>query len=242
MTAVDLAPRALILGGTRGIGLSIAHLLAGRGFSLTIVGRTASDDSCRQLEAAGAPLVSSLSADLATDTGIDRICLAVEEGGRLDVLVLCAGGDRFRRFGATTAREIDASMRLNLVAHMRVGLTALPQLRRSGAGHVVLVGTILSREWPCPRAATYLPGKTGSLEFVHALFSEERENGLRVTAVLPDLTDTSLVPDTVVPDRTRLIRPETVAWAVGMALDAPREACVTEIQIRPQLGLARDPR
>ena len=99
---------AFITGGSSGIGLETAILLASQGCSLVLFarGREKLDEACRKISALAAPSprVNSLSMDVANNTDVQqKIKIAVEKFGVPDILINCAGvgtGDYFENISA----------------------------------------------------------------------------------------------------------------------------------------------
>lgn len=89
-----------------------------------------------------------------------------------------------------------------------------------------------------PHGVAYGATKAGLLSFSRSLFDEARKYGVRVTAILPDMTDTELYRHadfTADPAMDAHLEPTDVADAVEYALTTRAGTCVPEIILRPQL-------
>lgn len=89
-----------------------------------------------------------------------------------------------------------------------------------------------------PHGVAYGATKAGLLSFSRSLFDEARKYGVRVTAILPDMTDTELYRHadfTADPAMDAHLEAEDVADAVEYALTTRAGTCVPEIILRPQL-------
>ena len=87
--------RALVMGGTKGLGRSIADSLAGEGAALVISGRDQGrlDKAAAELKAAGAASAVGFPGDVATPDDMNRLYdAAVKAMGGVDILVLNHGG------------------------------------------------------------------------------------------------------------------------------------------------------
>jgi NADP-dependent 3-hydroxy acid dehydrogenase YdfG len=231
----------LLTGATGGTGLAIARALARHGAFVFASGRDEGRLSALVSElnqkASGA---KGAAADLLQPGTPDFLVKqAVGWKGRLDALVLCAGGARCTFFERLTKAEFDAALRLNLTANVDLVRESLPHLQKQKRGWIVCVNTIASREPAPPRGTAYLSAKVGLRYFADGLFSEIRDKGISVTSILPDLTDTPMVPESLNYDRSTLIRPESVARAVLYAFSNDPDVCITEIHLRPQPSLRR---
>jgi NAD(P)-dependent dehydrogenase (short-subunit alcohol dehydrogenase family) len=125
--------RALVTGGSSGIGLEIARGLLRAGASVSIIGRRqeAVDQAVQQLDALG--MISGTSADVTTAEGRARtLVLAMRSLGGIDILVNNAGGVRAGRLDALEEDEIRQMVEVNLTRPILLTRTALPVLRASG--------------------------------------------------------------------------------------------------------------
>ncbi len=229
----------LITGASSGIGEATAISLAKQGAAIIITGSNASklEQVSQQLDTLNATYHVVCINLLEEDAGRILVEKSIVWKGRLDAIVSSAGGGRFTRFKKMTELEFNQSIRLNLLAPVEILRTALPYLTQSPQSNVIIVNTIAAREPAMPRASAYLAGKSGLIHFAESLFSEIRDEGVKVTSILPDMTDTTLIPDILGIDRNTMILPSTVANTICFALQTPKDACITEIHIRPQPSL-----
>ena len=229
----------MLTGATGGTGLAIARELSGQGLPLVLSGRN--EDRLqtfrKELSNRGGE-VETVACDLFEPSAPEKLVeSALAWRGRLDALILCAGGSRFTFFERMSKSDFDHSLRLNLSANVDLVRQALPHLKSRPRGWIIMVNTIASREPAPPRGSAYLAAKAGLRYFADGLFSEVRDSGISVTSILPDLTDTPLVPASLGYDRRTLIRPRSVAQAVLFAMSNDADCCVTEIHLRPQPSL-----
>ncbi|WP_010219894.1 SDR family NAD(P)-dependent oxidoreductase [Sphingomonas sp. PAMC 26621] len=185
--------RALVTGGSSGIGLEIARELLRAGANVAITGRRqdAIDLAVRTLEGLGA--ISGVSADVATPEGrAQTLDLATRSLGGLDILVNNAGGVRAGRIEAIEEDEIRRMVEVNLTGPILLTRAALPLLRESGDALVVNVSSgiaLVGMAFYSPYAAV----KAGIAHFGEALRRELDGEGVRVLTVYPTATDTPMM-------------------------------------------------
>jgi 3-oxoacyl-[acyl-carrier protein] reductase len=178
--------RALITGGSRGIGLAVAHALAAEGAAVGLVARDAAglDVAAGQLMDNGAS-VTTAAADVMDTPGLHRAVdqIASELGG-LDHLVANAGGT-VGRGNITSAGpdEFTATFALNAGHAAELIRAGLPHLRASGGGAVVIVSSITGMR-PAPRTA-YAAAKAAEIHLAATAAQELAPDGIRVNAVSP---------------------------------------------------------
>jgi NAD(P)-dependent dehydrogenase (short-subunit alcohol dehydrogenase family) len=126
--------RVLITGGSSGIGLAIAHALLAKGAKVAITGRRSAvlSTAVEALRKNGGS-VMGIVADVGTEEGRAlTLQQALDALGGLDILVNNAGGVRAGRLEATSQKEIETMLNVDLVAPILLTRAALPALRASG--------------------------------------------------------------------------------------------------------------
>jgi short-subunit dehydrogenase len=180
--------RALVTGGSSGIGEAVALALASEGARLAITGRDARA-LARVAGAAGATVTTV--ADLRRPGAAAEVVHAAVAGlGGLDVVVSNAGAGWAGPMTEMSPDEIDDLVDLNLRAPLHLVRAALPHLLGGAGGHVVLVGSIAGR-LGVPREVAYSATKAGLVGFADALRAELAGTGVRVSLVTPGVVDTA---------------------------------------------------
>ncbi|NOZ25660.1 MAG: SDR family oxidoreductase [Nitrospirae bacterium] len=187
--------RAVITGGSDGIGLGIAEAFVANGADVLLIARDRD-----KLERAAAGLSSSgrkiewLSADLSDVSSIyrtaDEIIRIYPE---LDILVNNAGTARFTPFEAVTPEELDAHIALNVKAPFLLTQRLLPALERR-RGNVINISSYFSHKMSPARPSTAYSLSKGALDSLTlSLACELGRKGIRVNAIAPGTVDTPLV-------------------------------------------------
>lgn len=176
--------KALVTGGSRGIGLATARALAAEGVAvaLTARGKDALDSAVGEL-----PGAVGVVADV---TDPDQLGAAVEEAasalGGLDLLVANAGGSVGGGLLDSTPDDWAHTFALNVLHPAHAVRSAVPHLARSDAASVVLVSSISGRV-PGSRTS-YATAKAAETFLAVTLAQELAEHRIRVNALSPGST------------------------------------------------------
>ena len=176
--------RALVTGGTRGIGAAIAQRLLDAGAKVVVAARTRNDDA-----PAGATFIAG---DVTTSEGVEAIAKkAVAALGGLDILVNNAGGGRAFLGGSWTIpdEEWHGNFALNFFAAIRLTNAVLPALRSSTAAAVVNISSAAATK-PFGPFAHYGAAKAALEYYSRTLALELAPSGIRVNAVSPGVIST----------------------------------------------------
>jgi NAD(P)-dependent dehydrogenase (short-subunit alcohol dehydrogenase family) len=184
--------RALITGGTRGIGAAVALNLAAGGADIVINGRTdddAANETMQSLAAMGRRHYLVM-ADMADGNEADR-CVdeAIRLLGGLDILVHSAGGPSFGLIDDVTPEQWERTFAVHVHAAYRLCRRALPTMRNNGEGAIVLVSSAAGIRG-CPNAVTYGTVKGAILQFTRMLARDVADDNIRVNCVAPGVIRT----------------------------------------------------
>ncbi|SNR30711.1 SDR family NAD(P)-dependent oxidoreductase [Blastococcus mobilis] len=221
----------LITGASSGIGRATAQQLAGRGSRLVLVarGREPLAEAAAEALAAGAQAVLVRPADVTDEDAIQAaVDDAVAEFGRLDVVVHAAQVMAYGRIEDVPREVYEQVVDVAVHGTATVARVVLPVFRKQGAGHLVVVNSLLG-SIAAPLMGSYVTAKWGQLGLVRVLQQETRdEPGISVSAVQPGGVDTPIyfqgatwAGSTGRPPPP-VYSPQRVARAVLSTLDRPR--------------------
>ncbi len=223
----------LITGAGSGIGAVLATRLAERGDELWLLARDARRAAELRERFPGAKtLVGDLADPAKLSWAFGHQQLPVE----LDSVLHVAGVVELAPVGELPVKAWQETLNVNLVAPAELTRLLLPSVRLA-KGHVVFVnsgaGLRASADW-----SAYAASKHGLRALADSLRLEEHGHGVRVTSVYPGRTATAMQVKVHQQegreyDAAQWIEPESVAKAVLAALDASRDAEITDITVRP---------
>ncbi len=187
---------ALITGGGTGIGRACALLFAREGARVAVAGRRAEPLSVLAAEiynAGGEAL--AVQCDV-TDVGeVERaVRMAVHRFGRLDVVVNSAGVLAIGTAEETSEAHWDRMIAVNLKGTFLVSRAALSELRKSGGGSIINIGSVLGLVGMKQRAA-YAASKGGVTQLTRAMALDHAHEGIRINCICPAIVETELTRD-----------------------------------------------
>ena len=186
--------RALVTGGSRGIGRAICIELARAGASVA-VNYNASEDAAREvvaaIEAEGGS-ATALAGDIAeSDQAAALVKAAAAELGGLDILVNNAGITRDGLLMRMSEDDWDAVQRTNLRGVFAVTKASMRQLLRSEAGRVINITSVVGVMGNAGQV-NYAASKAGLIGFTRSLAREVASRGVTVNAVAPGFIETDI--------------------------------------------------
>lgn len=188
---LGLRDRACVItGGSRGIGLATAKLLAAEGAQPLLVGRSEQALVAAAAECGGRAEILALDI---TDPGAgERIAAACEQRfGRLDALVNNAGTTRMVALGELEDADWQEQWELNVLAPMRLMRAAAPRMAATGWGRIVNVCSSSGKR-PSQRNAAYSVTKAAELSLSRTYADAFAAQGVLVNAVAPGVVGTGL--------------------------------------------------
>ena len=184
--------RALITGGTRGIGAAVALDLASAGADIVLNGRTDDDaarETIRQVESLGRKCHLAV-ADMARGEEVERcVDVAADLLGGLDVLVHCAGGPSPGKIEDVSPEQWEQTFAVHVHAAYRLCRRALPVMRKNGEGAIVLVSSAAGIRG-CPNILVYGTVKGAIVQFTRMLARDLADDNIRVNCVAPGIIRT----------------------------------------------------
>jgi len=176
--------RAIVTGGSKGLGKAIAAELLAEGAAVAICSRHKAelDETAAELAASGGS-VTALPCDVTDPGQVESfIAAAAAALGGTDILVNNAGAARPGRFAALTDDDWHGDIEVKLFSQIRCTRAALPHLRRSTAPRVININAVYAR-YPDPVFLASSVNRASCLSLSKALSIELGHEGILVNSV-----------------------------------------------------------
>jgi len=177
--------RALVTGGTKGVGAAVVQALVAAGVSVATTART--------VPGTGSEHVRYIAADLMTAQGCTKVAEeTLRVFGGIDIIVDVLGGSSAPAggFAALTDEEWQKEIDHNLMPAVRLDRALLPSMIAQGSGVIIHV-TSIQHELPLPESTTaYAAAKAALSTYSKSLSKEVTPKGIRVVRVSPGWIET----------------------------------------------------
>lgn len=188
--------RALVTGGSRGIGRVIAEHLAASGADVILTARTeeGAAPAVEAIRGAGGKargLALDLSAPEAAAETLDRVARETKEDGGVSLCVLNAGMTRDTLIMRMSLADWNAVIQANLTGAFQVTRALLPAMIRNRFGRIVAITSVVGRMGNAGQA-NYAASKAGLIGFVRSMAREVASRNITVNAVAPGFIDTDM--------------------------------------------------
>ena len=177
---------ALVTGGARGLGLTMATALAQVGARIVIAGRSlgACEEAAASVTAATGQQAVGLAVDVTKQADVERLVETIESERPIDVLLNCAGvnirGNSHELTEADWDTVIDTNLKGTFLCCRAVG----PRMVKRGWGRVINMGSMLS-VIALPGRAPYCSSKAGVLNLTKVLALEWAGTGVTANTICP---------------------------------------------------------
>lgn len=216
---------ALITGASRGIGRAIAQELAQQGIEKVILvarNQARLQDVATTIEAMGTQAVV-LPLDLTQTVAVNiAIAQTWKQHGPIHLLVNCAGVAHQAPFLQTKLPKVQEELSLNLMGIYSMTQVLARRMASKKEGRIVNVSSLMGKIG-APTMATYSATKFAILGFTQALRTELAAHNIKVTALLPSLTETDMTRNTQRFRWVAAMTPEKVAKVLvnSLAKESP---------------------
>jgi 3-dehydrosphinganine reductase len=212
-----------ITGGSSGIGLATAELLAVQGCNLILFarGQKMLDEACENIKThiGASQSVNAVSMDVADNNDVqEKIRIAVEKFGVPDILINCAGigtGDYFENI---SYEQFDRLMKINVYGTRNVTSAILPFMKQKGSGQIVNISSVAGL-MGMYGYSLYCTSKYAIVGFSECLRSELKRFNITVTLVCPPEVKTPFIEE-----EAKTLPPEARVMKNFAGLMTPQQA------------------
>ncbi len=228
---------AIVTGASRGIGKAIAGCVAGLGADLAIAARQEGPlkEAAEELAKKYGVTVLPVPTDVTKLQDLENLVAQTKKKfGKIDILLNNAGVSSQYPFEKQPIEDFEKLAHTNYLGYVRLIRLVINDMIAAKSGAIINLVSGSTLCDPLPRNfIVYSSLKVGLRAFSKGLFWEIRDHGIKVTSILPGVTDTDLTGklQEITADTSRLMTTEAIENAVRFALTVPANVCPLEIAV-----------
>ena len=225
---------ALITGGTKGIGYGVAETLIKEGIKVAITGRNEEtvNKAMAQLNKIKEGYALGVVADVRDfESQQNAVNQVIEQWGGLDILVANAGVGHFASIESLTLEQWHETIDINLTGVFYSVKAALPALKES-KGYLITIASLAGTNF-FASASAYNASKFGLVGFTQAVMLDVRNDGIKVTTIMPGSVATHFNDHEPSEKDAWKIQPEDIGQIVADLLKMNPRTLPSKIEVRP---------
>jgi short-subunit dehydrogenase len=228
---------AVVTGGARGIGRTIAHDLYIRGYRVVIgdLDLAATERTAAEIDST----VSAVRLDVTDGELVRELVRSIETDiGPIDVWVNNAGVMPTGPFAQQTSATVDAIVDVDFRAVVDLTAVVLPRMMKRRRGHIVNIASATGIK-PLAGLAVYSGSKAAVIGYSDALRRELRGTGVHVSVIMPNLANTAMGAGITAPPGFGAVSAESVSRAAMRAIRRRSFASYVPGYLGPVLRMSR---
>lgn len=225
---------ALITGGTKGIGYGVAEMLIKEGIKVAITGRNEEtvNTAIAQLNQIKEGYALGIVADVRNfESQQNAVNQVLGQWGSLDILVANAGLGHFAPIETLTLEQWHETMDINLTGVFYSVKAALPALKES-KGYLITIASLAGTNF-FANGSAYNASKFGLVGFTQAVMLDVRNDGIKVTTIMPGSVATHFNDHEPSEKDAWKIQPEDIGQMVADLLKMNPRTLPSKIEVRP---------
>lgn len=227
---------ALVTGGSKGIGYGVAEVLIKEGIRVAITSRTkeAADEAAAALnkikEGYALALVSDVRDFDSQQKAVDTI---LQTWGRLDYVIANAGVGHLVPFQDITMEQWHETIDINLTGVFYSAKATLEALKAS-RGYFISIASLAGTNF-FDKGTAYNASKFGLVGFTQALMMDLRQEGIKVSTIMPGSVATYFNNHTPSEKDAWKIQPEDIGQIVSDLIKMPARTLPSKVEVRPSM-------
>jgi len=227
--------KAVVTGGTKGIGFAIARALIRSSVDVVVSARHENEiaKAVAELNDLGPGRCAGVLCDVRNESEVNELFAHAGTAlGGVDILINNAGIGIFASVEETSGDDFRAVIETNLCGVFYCCRAAIPLLKQRGGGYIINVSSLAGAN-PHARMAAYNASKFGLNGFSEALMQEVRHDGIKVSYIMPGSVNTEFGGDEPGDEKSWQLQPNDIAQVVMDLLQFSDRALPSRVEIRP---------
>ena len=222
----------LIVGASGGIGNEITKKIAEQNYNLFLIGKNKSKLLKLKKEIKKDDIIVEIeSVDLTNEKQIDKSIKKIRKTfGKIDILINTSGLFLIKSIDKTTIEEFEESFKINVRAPFIFSKEFSKDMKKSKWGRIVNIGSSSAYNG-FKNSIAYCSSKHALLGFSRALFSELKENNVRVYSISPGSTQTKMGKLSKDQKFETFLKPKEIAEYVEFVISFDKQLISEEIRL-----------
>ncbi len=227
---------ALITGGSKGIGYGIAEVLIKEGIKVAITART--EEQVEEAAAALNAIREGFALGIVSDvrqlsSQKEAVATVLGAWGHLDYFIANAGIGHFATIQEMTEEQWNDTIDINLTGVFYSAKAALPALKDT-KGYFITIASLAGTNF-FPQGSAYNASKFGLVGFSQAMMMDVRQEGIKVTTIMPGSVATYFGGHTPDEKDAWKIQPEDIGQLVSDLIKMPARTLPSKVEVRPSM-------
>jgi 3-oxoacyl-[acyl-carrier protein] reductase len=225
---------AFITGGNKGIGLGVAEKLVAEGINVCITGRDMDslDLAENKLNAIRAGSCLAIKVDVRLMHQLDEaVAKCLEQFGSIDYLIANAGVGHFKPIQDLSEAEWHETIDVNLTGVFNTVKVTLSAIQKS-EGYIITIASLAGTNF-FANGSAYNASKFGLVGFTQAIMLDLRNQGIKVTTIMPGSVSTHFNNHVPSESDSWKIQPEDIGQLVSDLIKMPARTLPSKVEVRP---------